>query len=73
MEPNFVEIGATYEIRIDAKGVRDEGIGKVGNFIIFIKDAKTRIGNMYKVKITKVYRTFAYGELVDINKPIVIQ
>ncbi|MGC8571830.1 MAG: TRAM domain-containing protein [Candidatus Micrarchaeia archaeon] len=68
-----VEIGATYDIRVDAKGVRDEGIGRIGNLVVFIKNAKTRIGNMYKVKITKVYRTFAYGELVDNNKPIIIQ
>ncbi len=57
-----VELGSVYDVRVDAKGARDEGIGKVGNFVIFIKNAKTRIGNIYKIKVTKVYRTFAYAE-----------
>ena len=28
-----------------------------------MNNSKTRIGNVYKVKITKVHRTFAYAEL----------
>ncbi len=60
-----VELGSVHDVRVDAKGARDEGIGKVGDFVIFIKNAKTRIGNVYKVKVTKMYRTFAYGEPVD--------
>jgi len=56
-----VELGSVYDVRVDAKGARDEGIGKVGNFVIFIKNAKTRIGNIYKIKVTKVYRTFGYA------------
>ncbi len=65
----IVELGSVHEIRVDAKGARDEGIGRVGDFVIFIKNAKTRIGNIYKIKVTKVYRTFAYAEPIDkINK-----
>lgn len=60
----LVELGSVHEIRVDAKGARDEGIGKVGDFVIFIKNAKTRIGNTYKIKVTKIYRTFAYAEPV---------
>ncbi|MGC8649054.1 MAG: TRAM domain-containing protein [Candidatus Micrarchaeia archaeon] len=62
-----IEVGSTYDVRVDAKDARDEGIGKIGNFVIFIKNTKTRIGNIYKVRITKVYRTFAYGEPVEKN------
>jgi len=58
-----VEEGTVYDMKVDAKGARGEGIGKVGQFVVFIKNAKTRIGNIYKVKVTKVYRTFAYAEL----------
>lgn len=57
-----VELGSVHDVRVDAKGARDEGIGRVGDFVIFIKNAKTRIGNIYKIKVTKVYRTFAYAE-----------
>lgn len=60
-----VELGSVHDVRVDAKGARDEGIGKVGDFVVFIKNAKTRIGNVYRVKVTKVYRTFAYGEPID--------
>lgn len=57
--------GLVYDMKVDAKGAKGEGIGRVGNLVVFIKNAKTRIGNMYRVKITKVYRTFAYAELSD--------
>ncbi len=60
-----VGLGSVHDLRVDAKGARDEGIGRVGDFVIFVKNAKTRIGNIYKVKVTKVYRTFAYAELAD--------
>lgn len=61
--PIDVEEGAVYSVTVDAKGARGEGIGKVGQMVVFVKNAKTRIGNAYDVKITKVYRTFAYAEL----------
>jgi predicted RNA-binding protein with TRAM domain len=65
MDEREVELGSVHDLRVDAKGARDEGIGRVGDFVIFVKNAKTRIGNIYKVKVTKVYRTFAYAELAD--------
>ncbi|MDE1857323.1 MAG: TRAM domain-containing protein [Candidatus Micrarchaeota archaeon] len=58
-----LEEGSVYELKVDAKGARGEGIGRLGSAVVFIKNAKTRIGNIYKVKVTKVYRTFAYAEL----------
>lgn len=60
-----VEEGIEYEMKVNAKGARGEGIGKIGKFVVFVNNAKTRIGNIYKVKVTKVYRTFAYAELTD--------
>jgi predicted RNA-binding protein with TRAM domain len=68
MEEFDVNEGEMYEVKIAAKNPHGEGIGKVKNLIVFIKNAKTRIGKSYKVKITKVYRTFAYAEPVDNNK-----
>ena len=61
----WIEEGLEYNMKVDAKGARGEGIGNIGNFVIFVKNAKTRIGNIYKVKVTKVHRTFAYAELKD--------
>jgi predicted RNA-binding protein with TRAM domain len=67
----LVELGSVHEIRVDAKGARDEGIGRVGDFVIFIKNAKTRIGNTYKIKVTKIYRTFAYAEPVGNSRSFI--
>ncbi|MGC8479000.1 MAG: TRAM domain-containing protein [Candidatus Micrarchaeia archaeon] len=66
-----IEEGEVYSLAVKAKDARGIGIGKVGNFVIFIKNAKTRIGNIYKVKVTKVHRTFAYAELVDSEKSFI--
>ena len=67
----LVELGSVHDVRVDAKGARDEGIGRVGDFVVFIKNAKTRIGNVYKIKVTKVYRTFAYAEPVDTTRSFI--
>jgi predicted RNA-binding protein with TRAM domain len=64
-ENNDIGEGLEYSMRVDAKGARGEGIGRIGDFVIFVKNAKTRIGNVYKVKVTKIHRTFAYAELKD--------
>jgi predicted RNA-binding protein with TRAM domain len=66
-----IEEGMEYSIKIDAKGARGEGIGKLGDFVIFIKNAKTRIGNIYKVKVTKLHRTFGYAELCEMKHQFV--
>ena len=62
-ENELVEEGLVYDLRVNAKGARGEGIGRIGNLIVFVNNAKTRIGNNYKVKVTKVHRTFAYAEV----------
>lgn len=66
-----VEEGTVYDMKVDAKGARGEGIGRVGKFVVFVKNAKTRIGNIYKIKVTKVYRTFAYAELQGAKRQFV--
>lgn len=60
-----VEEGGEYTFMVSAKGVKGEGIGKIGNLVVFIKNAKTRIGNNYKIRVTKMYNTFAYAELSE--------
>ncbi len=67
-----IEEGVDYDLRVDAKGVNGEGIGRLGRIVVFVKDGKTRIGNTYKVKVTKRYRTFCNAQLVDQKaKPII--
>ncbi|MGB9732376.1 MAG: TRAM domain-containing protein [Candidatus Micrarchaeia archaeon] len=60
--------GELYDVKVDAKNPNGEGIGRLDNFVIFIRNAKTKIGKIYKVRITKVYRTFAYAEPVEGNE-----
>ena len=57
--------GQMYELRLSARNNKGEGIGKIEDVVIFVKNANARIGKMHKVKITKLYRTFAYAELAD--------
>ncbi|MEM0154660.1 MAG: TRAM domain-containing protein [Methanothrix sp.] len=63
VDERAIEEGMELELKVEAKGARGEGIGKVGDFVIFVNHAKTRIGNIYKVRITKMHRTFGYAEL----------
>ncbi|MGC8676231.1 MAG: TRAM domain-containing protein [Candidatus Micrarchaeia archaeon] len=65
MNEQELEEGRIYEVSIRAKNMHGEGIGNIDNNVVFVKNAKTRIGKTYKVRIVKVYRTFAYGELEE--------
>ncbi len=55
------------DVTVTAKNIHGEGICNMNGKIIFIKNARIRIGNTYKVRITKVHDTFAYAELADTN------
>ncbi len=66
-----LEEGKVYDVKIEAKNARGEGIGKIEGFVVFIKNAKVRIGKNYKVIISKVYNTFAYGNLLNDNDFII--
>lgn len=57
-----VEEGKEYDITIDAKGNKGDGIAHLEGFVIFVAGAD--IGQTVKVKITAVRRTFAIGEVV---------
>ncbi|MEM3839000.1 MAG: TRAM domain-containing protein [Candidatus Micrarchaeaceae archaeon] len=65
---NVLEEGGTYQMRVDAKNPKGEGIGKINNIIVFIRNAKARAGKTYTVRITKLHRTFAYAELTENSK-----
>lgn len=61
---NLVE-GETYDLRLSARSPKGEGIGRINDMVVFVKNAKARIGKTHRVKITKLYRTFAYAELTE--------
>ncbi|MEM4839907.1 MAG: TRAM domain-containing protein [Candidatus Micrarchaeaceae archaeon] len=60
---NYIVEGSEHEVKVIAKGASGEGISRIEEIPVIIRNAKIRIGNTYKVKITKVYRTFVYAEL----------
>ena len=55
-----VEEGKEYEVTIDAKGAKGDGIAHVEGFVIFV--AGGNVGEKVKIRITAVKRTFAIGE-----------
>ena len=57
-----VEEGKVYELTIDAKGAKGDGIAHAEGFVVFV--AGGIVGEKAKVKITSVKRTFALGEKV---------
>ena len=64
-------VGETYDLRIAAKDPRGEGIGKINDIVVFIKNTKPRLGKTYKVRITTTHKTFAYAEPLDNSKPFI--
>ncbi|WP_196247001.1 23S rRNA (uracil(1939)-C(5))-methyltransferase RlmD [Clostridium novyi] len=59
-----VEKNKEYIVEISSLGFEGEGIAKIDNYTIFIKDAL--VGEKVKIKIVKVKKNFAYGKLIEI-------
>ncbi len=57
-----VEEGKEYEMTIDAKGAKGDGIAHYEGFVVFVPDAEA--GETVKVRITSLRRRFAIGEKV---------
>jgi len=55
-----VEEGKEYEVIIDAKGAKGDGIAHVEGFVVFV--AGGIVGEKVKIRITSLKRTFAIGE-----------
>lgn len=62
-----VEKNKEYEVKIIDNGYDGEGIAKIDDFTIFIKGAIK--GEICKILIVKVNKSFAFGKLLDIVKP----
>ncbi|MFP4001007.1 MAG: TRAM domain-containing protein [Thermoplasmata archaeon] len=58
-----VEEGETYEVKIEDIGKEGDGVAKIDDFVIFVPD--TDVGDEVEIKITRVLRTLAFGEVVD--------
>ena len=60
----LVEKNKEYEVQIIDNGYEGEGIAKIDDFTIFIKGAIK--GEICKIVITKVNKTFAFGKLLEV-------
>ena len=58
-----VKVGEIREVRIEAIGNKGDGIAKVNGFVIFVPG--TELNDKVKIKITKVFKKFGCGEIVD--------
>lgn len=57
-----VEEGKVYEAKIEDIGREGDGLARIQNFVVFVPG--TKVGDQVKVKITKVHRRMAFGEVV---------
>ncbi|MBW6470330.1 MAG: TRAM domain-containing protein [Methanosarcinaceae archaeon] len=58
-----VEEGETYDVTIEDLAREGDGIARVKGFVIFVPNAK--VGDEVNIKVTKVMRKFAFGEIVE--------
>jgi predicted RNA-binding protein with TRAM domain len=56
-----VEEGKTYSIKIEGLGKEGDGVGRVNGFVVIVPGAKE--GQTVSVRITKVARKVAFGEI----------
>ncbi|MCR5338976.1 MAG: 23S rRNA (uracil(1939)-C(5))-methyltransferase RlmD [Lachnospiraceae bacterium] len=63
----MIEKNHDYELTIEDYGNEGEGIGRIDDFVVFVKDAAK--GDRAIVRITKVKKNFAYGRLMELIDP----
>jgi len=54
--------GKVYDCKIEDIGREGDGVARIENFVIFVPG--TKVGDQVKVKITRVMRRMAFGEVV---------
>ncbi|AGB49526.1 putative RNA-binding protein, contains TRAM domain [Methanomethylovorans hollandica DSM 15978] len=58
-----VDAGKEYEVTIEDIAKEGDGIARVSGFVIFVPG--TSVGDEVTIKVTKVMRKFAFGEVVE--------
>jgi predicted RNA-binding protein with TRAM domain len=58
-----VDAGETYDVTIEDIAREGDGIARVSGFVIFVPG--TSVGDEVSIKITKVLRKFAFGEVAE--------
>jgi predicted RNA-binding protein with TRAM domain len=60
--PKPVEMGNEYDVEIQETSRRGEGIARIKGLVIFVPETKP--GDKVRVRITRISRRFAQGEVV---------
>ena len=60
--PKPVEIGKEYDVEIQESSRRGEGIARIKGLVCFVPNTKT--GDKVKIRIARISRRFAEGEVV---------
>jgi len=60
--PSPVEEGKVYDAKIEDIGREGDGVARIENFVVFVPG--TKVGDQVRVKITRVMRRMAFGEVV---------
>ena len=58
-----VKVGEEYEVTIESVGAKGDGVCKINNLVIFVKDVQA--GETVKIKINDVRDRFAVGEKIE--------
>jgi predicted RNA-binding protein with TRAM domain len=58
-----VDVGETYDVKIEDTGRSGDGIAKVDGYILFVPNAKK--GQEVKIKVTATKRNLGFAELVE--------
>ena len=57
-----MEEGKIYEAKIEDIGREGDGLARIQNFVVFVPG--TKVGDQVKIRITRVLRRMAFGEVV---------
>lgn len=57
-----VREGEQYDVQIESLGREGDGIAKVENFVVIVPN--TKVGDNIKIRVTKVSRRVAFGEVI---------
>lgn len=65
--PKPVEVGKEYDVEIQETSRRGEGIARIKGLVCFVKNTKP--GDHVKIRIVRISRRFAEGEVVGEGAP----
>ncbi len=57
-----LNVGDTYDVKIEDVGREGDGIARVEGFVVFV--ANTKKGDTVKIRVTKVSRRVGFAEVV---------